>query len=433
MDARCPPLVDTLEIITSLTSEANASSSSTAVGVSLAGNVDLDSAEATLGRSVTAGGAVTVQSVLDSTLSVEAEAMAKGAKAPGEDGSGEEGDKSANDSLNSQLGEGDRKAGTFNKDKDDVYETASDETDLDKQAKKANDKAGENSTEVAGSQGGGDQKGSSTGVAASIGVNVAVTDNTAAIGDGIVIVAGGEVRVSAVGDTDATAVTKGNALVTDTAVGAAISANIAVVSNTATIGGTITANGITVEAVNAGDGTKIDANTFSAQAYSLGVGKDTGGAGSAGLNVLVMGTEAVVNSGAVLTSHDDVEVLAGNKVDLMTAAGAILDMGPRVVIIKKGEHGSLMCNADGDCFILPAFPTSVVIDPTGAGDSFAGAMMGHLAQSKKVDVVSLREAIAYGTVMASFAIGDFSIHGVKTIDINDIENRLDALRKMTQF
>ena len=134
----------------------------------------------------------------------------------------------------------------------------------------------------------------------------------------------------------------------------------------------------------------------------------------------------------LVLNDGEAKLLTGQR-NLTTAAHAILDMGPRVVIVKKGEHGSMMCNADGDCFVLPAFPTAVVIDPTGAGDSFAGAMMGHLARTKRVDVVSLREAIVYGTVAASFAIGDFSIHGIKAIDMNDIETRFDTLRKLTQF
>jgi len=134
----------------------------------------------------------------------------------------------------------------------------------------------------------------------------------------------------------------------------------------------------------------------------------------------------------LVLNEGEARLLTGRQ-NLVTAAHAILDMGPHVVIVKKGEHGSMMCNADGDTFILPAFPATVVIDPTGAGDSFAGAMMGHLARRKKVDVVSLREAIAYGTVTSSFTIGDFSIHGIKAIDMNDIENRFDALRKITRF
>lgn len=134
----------------------------------------------------------------------------------------------------------------------------------------------------------------------------------------------------------------------------------------------------------------------------------------------------------LVLNDGEAKLLTGQR-NLITAAKAILDMGPRIVVIKKGEHGSMMCNKDGDLFILPAFPTSVVIDPTGAGDSFAGAMMGHLARSRKVDLVSLREAMAYGTVVASFTIGDFSIHGIKTADLNDIDARLDTLRKVTQF
>ncbi len=108
-------------------------------------------------------------------------------------------------------------------------------------------------------------------------------------------------------------------------------------------------------------------------------------------------------------------------------------MGPRIVIIKEGEYGSMMANSKGDCFILPAFPTTVVIDPTGAGDSFAGALMGYLAQAGKVDVISLRNAMVYGTVAASFTISDFSIHGIKGITKANIEERFDTLRKVTQF
>jgi sugar/nucleoside kinase (ribokinase family) len=134
----------------------------------------------------------------------------------------------------------------------------------------------------------------------------------------------------------------------------------------------------------------------------------------------------------LVLNEGEAKLLTGHH-NLMTAARTILDMGPRIVIIKKGEHGSMMSNADGDCFILPAFPTAVVIDPTGAGDSFAGALMGHLAKAQKVDVVSVREAMVYGTVASSFTIGDFSIHGIKAIDMSEIETRFDMMRKVTQF
>ncbi len=134
----------------------------------------------------------------------------------------------------------------------------------------------------------------------------------------------------------------------------------------------------------------------------------------------------------LVLNEGEAKLLTGQR-NLMTASQSILDMGPRVVIIKKGEYGSMMVNSDGDCFILPAFPTAVVIDPTGAGDSFAGALMGYLAQAGKVDVISLRNAMVYGTVSASFTISDFSIHGIKAVDKADMEERFDTLRKVTQF
>ena len=134
----------------------------------------------------------------------------------------------------------------------------------------------------------------------------------------------------------------------------------------------------------------------------------------------------------LVLNEGEAKLLTG-QANIMTAAQALLDMGPRVAIVKKGQYGSLMVNAEGDCFILPAFPTSVVIDPTGAGDSFAGALMGHLARAGRVDVTTLRQAIVYGTVVSSFTISDFSIHGIKAVNMDDIEERFETLRKVTQF
>ena len=143
--------------------------------------------------------------------------------------------------------------------------------------------------------------------------------------------------------------------------------------------------------------------------------------------------EALLDRIDMLVLNDGEARLLTGRENLITAAHSILDMGPKVVIIKKGEYGSMMINAERDCFILPAFPTEAVVDPTGAGDSFAGALMGFLAKEKKVDVISLRNAMVYGTVAASFTIGDFSIHGIKAVDLQHIEERFDVLRKVTQF
>lgn len=134
----------------------------------------------------------------------------------------------------------------------------------------------------------------------------------------------------------------------------------------------------------------------------------------------------------LVLNEGEAKLLTGHR-NVLTAGKAILDLGPEYVIIKRGEYGSALFGADGDMFMLPAYPTEVVIDPTGAGDSFAGAMMGFLAQSEKVDSIALRKAIVYGTVAASFTIGDFSIHGISSVSREEIENRFDVLRKVTQF
>jgi sugar/nucleoside kinase (ribokinase family) len=105
----------------------------------------------------------------------------------------------------------------------------------------------------------------------------------------------------------------------------------------------------------------------------------------------------------------------------------------KVVIIKKGESGSLMCSADGRRFLLPAYPASEVVDPTGAGDSFAGGFLGYIAQRGRADFDTLKSALAYGTVVASFTIADFSLHGLRGISRNDIDARLEDLRRFTSF
>jgi len=134
----------------------------------------------------------------------------------------------------------------------------------------------------------------------------------------------------------------------------------------------------------------------------------------------------------LIINEDEVRMLADQH-NLIRAAQKILDMGPSVVIAKKGESGSIMCNADGDIFILPAFPAADVIDPTGAGDSFAGGFMGYLAQTGRTDFETLKTAVAYGTVVASFTIADFSLDGLTSTDRANIDKRLQELRNITQF
>jgi len=134
----------------------------------------------------------------------------------------------------------------------------------------------------------------------------------------------------------------------------------------------------------------------------------------------------------LIINEDEARLLAGEH-NLIKAAQIVLDMGLSVVVVKKGESGSLMCSADGEIFVLPAYPADQVNDPTGAGDSFAGGFMGYLAQTGRTDFETLKTAIAYGTVTASFTIAGFSLQGLNSIGRADIDSRLETLRKVTSF
>jgi sugar/nucleoside kinase (ribokinase family) len=118
--------------------------------------------------------------------------------------------------------------------------------------------------------------------------------------------------------------------------------------------------------------------------------------------------------------------------NLVAAARGVLKMGPKFVVIKKGEHGCLMCNGD-DCFVLPAFPAEKVIDPTGAGDSFAGGMMGYLATQGTCSPATIKRALAFGTVVASYAIADFSLAGLQSATRDQLDHRWTALKQAMSF
>jgi len=120
------------------------------------------------------------------------------------------------------------------------------------------------------------------------------------------------------------------------------------------------------------------------------------------------------------------------ETNLVTAGRRILALGPRFVVIKKGEHGSLLVSRD-DLFVVPAYPTEKPVDPTGCGDTFAGAMMGYLAATRGVDGPSLRSAMARGSVVASIVIESFSVEALASATAEDVERRLDALRRMSSY
>lgn len=121
-----------------------------------------------------------------------------------------------------------------------------------------------------------------------------------------------------------------------------------------------------------------------------------------------------------------------NENHLITAAHRLLKLGPRYLIIKKGEHGSMLVSKN-NIFLLPAFPVDNVIDPTGAGDSFAGGFIGYLATQKTISDSAMRKAMIYGTITASFAVEAFSIDKLSSIARNDIHRRVVRFIKMVRI
>jgi sugar/nucleoside kinase (ribokinase family) len=134
----------------------------------------------------------------------------------------------------------------------------------------------------------------------------------------------------------------------------------------------------------------------------------------------------------VVTINDaEARQLAGEP-NLVKAARAISAMGPRTVVVKRGEYGALMIT-EGAFFIVPAFPLDSVHDPTGAGDTFAGGFMGYLASRGQVDAATMRRALVYGSVMASFTVEDFSLERLKRLDRAQVEQRFAAFQELMRL
>ncbi len=133
-----------------------------------------------------------------------------------------------------------------------------------------------------------------------------------------------------------------------------------------------------------------------------------------------------------LVLNDGEARLLTEKKNLITAAHEVLKMGPKFVVIKKGEHGSMLCT-EKETFVLPAFPAEQVVDPTGAGDSFAGGMMGYLATQGVISSATIKRALAYGTVVASHTISDFSLGGISKATREGIDDRYHLFKQATAF
>jgi len=117
---------------------------------------------------------------------------------------------------------------------------------------------------------------------------------------------------------------------------------------------------------------------------------------------------------------------------LVNAGRQLLNMGPKVVIIKKGEHGALLFT-QRDYFATPSFPLEEVHDPTGAGDTFAGGVIGYLAFTDSIAAETIRKAIVYGTVLASYTVEDFSLHRLSRLELGEVMVRYAEMRRITAF
>ncbi|HXF76542.1 MAG TPA: PfkB family carbohydrate kinase [Methylomirabilota bacterium] len=133
----------------------------------------------------------------------------------------------------------------------------------------------------------------------------------------------------------------------------------------------------------------------------------------------------------LLINDGEARLLSGYD-NIVKAARAILKMGPKMVLIKRGEYGVLQFS-DSSIFATPAYPLEEVFDPTGAGDSFAGGFMGHLARSGDHSEGGLRRAIVYGSVVASFTVEDFGVRRLAAASLADIEERYQRFVELTDF
>ena len=142
--------------------------------------------------------------------------------------------------------------------------------------------------------------------------------------------------------------------------------------------------------------------------------------------------EALLARVDVLILNDSEARLLTGDANLVRAAEAILRYGPERVIVKKGEHGAISIT-ESSYFNAPAYPLTEVTDPTGAGDSFAGGMMGYLASLGETSEAAIRRAMVYGAVAASFNIEDFSVNRQKRVTLAEIASRYEELQAAARF
>ncbi len=148
-------------------------------------------------------------------------------------------------------------------------------------------------------------------------------------------------------------------------------------------------------------------------------------------NALAELTE-VIKYTDIITINDEEARQLTNEYSLVKAAGKIQKMGPKYVVIKKGEHGALLFNEE-NVFFAPALPLEEVFDPTGAGDTFAGGFAGYLAATENTSFNNIKNAVIHGSNLASFCVERFGTERMKDLDRDEVKKRLHQFKALTQF
>lgn len=130
----------------------------------------------------------------------------------------------------------------------------------------------------------------------------------------------------------------------------------------------------------------------------------------------------------LILNDRELYLLTGNH-NRIRAARQALDLGPKLLVVKKGEHGAMLFTRD-EFFAIPAFPVADVVDPTGAGDTFAGGFMGYIAEVDRTDFSAMKRALLYGNTMASFVVEGFGIEGIRRVTRDEVDRRYESFLRM---
>lgn len=150
------------------------------------------------------------------------------------------------------------------------------------------------------------------------------------------------------------------------------------------------------------------------------------------INIALDDLLKVIKRVNVLIINDSEAKMLSKEANLIKAARVIKEMGPKYLVIKKGEHGALLFG-DDFVFSAPAFPMETIFDPTGAGDTFAGGFTAYLRKSGVIDEENLRKAVIYGSVMASFCVEQFSTKGIENLTMDKIQKRYSEFIALSRF